>query len=77
MYADMHLGLNILPDELLIDLEGFLSFQYRTGERLKVIRLKDSAKAKTPQKELQVSCIDILGSLMYQITFGVWVITLI
>ena len=38
MHADMHLGLNILPDELLIDLEGFLSFQYRTGERLKVIR---------------------------------------
>lgn len=38
MYADMHLGLNILPDELLIDLEGFLSFQYRTVERLKVIR---------------------------------------
>ena len=38
MHADMHLGLNILPDELLIDLEGSLSFQYRTGERLKVIR---------------------------------------
>lgn len=38
MHADMHLGLNILPDELLIDLEGFLSFQYRTVERLKVIR---------------------------------------
>ena len=38
MHTDMHLGLNILPDEMLIDVEGFLSFQYRTGERLKVIR---------------------------------------
>lgn len=38
MHTDMHLGLNILPDEMLIDVEGFLSFQYRAGERLKVIR---------------------------------------